>query len=144
MEPQHPLDSVVMFLRHPKSVGDRDPADDEHSVIEFHLSLHIAVKVFRPEYYLARFQRAGKGAGESAARGGDHVVDGCCVRLEPFHRVEAVVPSDGAVDPKMVGSVSPGIWAERTGPPNRRMVVLDTYTGPVMKSSSSGAGWANT
>lgn len=67
-------------------VGDREPVADvdafdyEHVILGLDLAGRLDVVAVRIDFDLARLQRAGEGAGQSAAGGGDYVVEGGRVR----------------------------------------------------------------
>lgn len=75
MEPVHALDVLAAILRHGEAVAHRDAADHEHLVVELDLTDRLDLVALRIDLDVTRFQRAGEGAGESAAGGGHHVVE---------------------------------------------------------------------
>jgi hypothetical protein len=75
--------------------GLLDALDDEHFALDLDLSDRLGVEVL--ERHLTRCQRARKGAEQSAARGGDHVVERGVVGFYVLRR-DAVVFGDLAVD----------------------------------------------
>ncbi len=82
VEAVHALDFSPLRFGHRESVGHRDPLDHEHRVAFEHLANGLNVKALGINFDLTRFQRAGEGAGQSPARGGDHVIQGRRVRRE--------------------------------------------------------------
>ena len=75
--------------------GLLDALDDEHLALDLDLSDCLGLEV--TERHLTRCQRARKGAEQSAARGGDHVVERGVVGFYVLRR-DAVVFGDLAVD----------------------------------------------
>jgi hypothetical protein len=65
-----------------ETVVDHDPLDHQHVVIGLDLADSLDLEHVAVDFNLTRFQRAGKGAGQSAAGGGDHVVERGRVRRE--------------------------------------------------------------
>jgi len=59
-----------------ESVGDADPLDDEDVVLELDLADRLARQPALARVDSTRLQRAPEGAGQSAAGGGDDVVEG--------------------------------------------------------------------
>ena len=89
-----------MLFRHPEAVGNVNPLDNQYPALQLDLTTYVPVDVFRSQRNPARFQRASKGAGESATCRRDDVVYSRRVWLIPLHRVEPVVSGDGPVDPE--------------------------------------------
>jgi hypothetical protein len=78
-------------------VADTDALDHEHAVVEFDLADRLAGQPFLARVDVACFQRASEGAGQSAAGGGDDVVEGGRVLGLAAAR-DAVVVCDLGVD----------------------------------------------
>ena len=76
-----------------------DPPEDEHAALLFDLTHHVRDQIFGSDFDLARTQRAGKSARQSAARGRNDVVDGRRMRLDLGH-VDAVVLGDRPMSAK--------------------------------------------
>jgi len=74
-----------------------DPPNDEHAAVLLDITNHLRDEILGPDLYLARCQRAGKCARESAARRRNDVVDGRGMRLDLRH-VDAVMRRDRAVN----------------------------------------------
>jgi hypothetical protein len=100
MNSQHPVGGDPVLLCHPEAVGNVNPLDNQYPALQLDLTTYVPIDVFRSQRNPARFQRASKGAGESATRRRDDVVYGRRVWLIPLHRVEPVVSGDGPVDPE--------------------------------------------
>ena len=102
---------MVNFVRplgrvgHPRIVqqepiGNVDTLDEEYAVLLFDLAFDIGDQTIIACWYLARFQRASKSTGQSAAGGRDDVVEcGSCGRLD----VGPVVLRDFGVDTEVDG-----------------------------------------
>ena len=58
----HSLDSISYISRDFQVVVDVDAADNQHPALFLHFSGYVPDKIARFQYYLARCQRAGKGA----------------------------------------------------------------------------------
>jgi hypothetical protein len=99
-----------------------DAPDDEHLVLELDLADRLDVVALRIDLDLTRFQRAGEGAGQSAAGGGHHVV-----KRRRVGRVllgaDAVVLGHLGVDAEGDGLVLGG----QVGEPLRAAEALDPY-----------------
>jgi len=74
-----------------------DSPNDEHAAVLLDIANHLCDEILGPELYLARCQRAGKCARESATRRRDDVVDGRGMRLDLRH-VGSVMRRDRAVN----------------------------------------------
>ncbi len=85
-----PLDDVSRCAASPEEIAHVDPPQYQHLAVLFHLAADFTRQVCRCDFDLARCQRARKGAGESSAGGGDHIVDRGGVWFE-HRRVEAVM-----------------------------------------------------
>ena len=70
------LGSFALFGRQLQVIGDVNPPDHQHIIFFFHFSFYRSGQIAFPGRNFARFQRATKGAGQSAAGGSNHVVDG--------------------------------------------------------------------
>jgi hypothetical protein len=75
VEAVHALDLLAAVLRHRQPVSDRDAADHEHLFVELDLADGLDLVLLGIDFDVTRFQRAGERAGQSPARGGDHVVE---------------------------------------------------------------------
>jgi len=89
----HPLGLLAPVLRDGEPVAHGDAADDEDLVVELDLPDRLDVVALRVDFDVTRFQRAGEGAGQSAAGGGDDVVERRRVR-RVLLGVDAVVRGD--------------------------------------------------
>ena len=112
-----------------------DALDDEHLFLEHHLADCLDLIALRIDIDVARFQRAGEGAGQSAASGSHHVVQRRCVR-GVLVGADAVVLSDLGMNAKrhrlMFG------WQVRE--PLRATQPLDPHTGHVCGLGRHGRG----
>jgi hypothetical protein len=72
----HALDLLAPVRRNGEPVVNGDAPDHEHLVLEHHLADRLDFVALRIDIDVTRFQRAGEGAGQSAARGRHHVVHG--------------------------------------------------------------------
>lgn len=77
----YPLHGVVRLRRGLQLVGGVNALDHDDAVLVFDLAVDLAGELAAGCVDLARFQRASEGAEESAAGGGDDVVERCGVRL---------------------------------------------------------------
>jgi hypothetical protein len=75
MEPVHPLHLLTPVLGHGESVAHRDAPDHEHLVLEHDLADRLDLVALGIDLDVTRFQRAGEGAGQSAAGGSYDVVE---------------------------------------------------------------------
>ena len=75
METVYSLDFRSLVVRHRQRVVDDDPLDYEHAVAVVDLAAGLHLVTVPLHFDLTRLQRAGKGAGQSAAGGGHHVVE---------------------------------------------------------------------
>ncbi len=87
----------LIRFRHRQFVIHVDPAQDEHTAVLLDVTHHLRDEILRAEPYLARCQRAGKCARQSATRRRNHIVDGRGMRLDLRH-VDAVVLGDRPVN----------------------------------------------
>jgi hypothetical protein len=84
---------------HLDAVVDADPLEDQHAVLVLDLAAGLDVVRVLLNFDLTRFQRAGKGAGQSAGGCGDYVVERGRLGREHL-RVRAVVLGHFGVHPK--------------------------------------------
>jgi hypothetical protein len=103
------LDLLPPVLWNGESVVHRDSFQHEHAIAVEHLADGVDLVSLGLDFDLTRFQRAGERAGQSAGRGGDHVVERRRVRRELVRR-----------DPVMVGNL--GVHTEHDGLLLRRQV----------------------
>ena len=75
MNLQRPLGLSLLILRHPHMIGDPDFGDLDGLVDGADIPFDRRVEVIGVGADLARFQRAGKGAGQSTRHRRDHVVE---------------------------------------------------------------------
>src|SRR5215216_4920912 len=75
VEPVDPLGLLSPVLGHLEPVADGDAADNQHLVLELDVADRLDVVLLGIDLDLTRFQRAGEGAGQSPAGGGDDVVE---------------------------------------------------------------------
>ena len=112
-----------------------DALDDEHLFLEHHLADCLDLIALRIDIDVARFQRAGEGAGQSAASGRHDVIQRRCVR-GVLVGADAVVLSDLGMNAKrhrlMFG------WQVRE--PLRATQPLDPHTGHVCGLGRHGRG----
>ena len=78
---QYLLHSGAGLVRHAEVVFDVDAAQDQHFDVLLHFPCNVRNQIIGSHDYLARCQRAGKGAGESAAGSRNHIIDRGCVGL---------------------------------------------------------------
>ena len=88
---EHTLDGLAVLLGYGQAEGYVDALDHEHLTLELYLSNSLGGEPGILQRHLTRSQRAGKGAEQSAARGGDHVVQGRRVRLLLVRRYSIVL-----------------------------------------------------
>ncbi|HWE11633.1 MAG TPA: hypothetical protein VG325_19960 [Solirubrobacteraceae bacterium] len=74
MEVMDALGISTLIFGNGESVMDGDPLDHQHAILGFDLADRFYLKPLTLDVDLTRFQRAGEGAGQSAAGRGDHVV----------------------------------------------------------------------
>ena len=74
-----------------------DALDDEHPILDLDLADRLDLVALRIDFDLTRFQRAGEGAGQSAAGRGHDVVERGCVRRVRF-RIDPIMLGDLRVD----------------------------------------------
>jgi hypothetical protein len=72
---QHPLHRLAPLPGHRQPVGDHDAADDADAVVVDDLADRLSLVALRIDLDLTRLQRARERAGQSAAGGGDDVVE---------------------------------------------------------------------
>lgn len=94
---QHPGHRIARLFRHAQFVFHVHPPQDEHIAVLLNITNHFCDEILGPNGYLARTQRAGKCAYESATCRSNHVVDGRCMRLDRRH-VYTVVFRDRPVN----------------------------------------------
>ncbi len=68
------LDRLTVFRSCLQAVGDVNTFDNEDTVLFFDFATHLARQMTITGGDSARFQRATKGAGQSATGGGDHII----------------------------------------------------------------------
>jgi hypothetical protein len=90
---------LTLLLRHGQAVVGRDPFDHEHAVALEDLADGLDLIPLRIDFDLTRFQRAGKGARQSATGRGDDIVERRGVRRKLLG-IDAVVLGDLGVDPE--------------------------------------------
>ena len=78
----HALDLLAPVLRHGKAIAHGDPLDHEHAVAVEDLADGLDLVSLRIDFDLTRLQRARERARQSAACGGDHVIERRRVRRE--------------------------------------------------------------
>ena len=93
----HALGLFPLLRPNRKAVADRDPLDHEHLVALEDLADGFYLVLLRVDLDLTRLQRAGKGAGQSAAGGGHDIVERRGVRREVLG-LDPVVLGDLGVD----------------------------------------------
>ena len=81
MHLQNPFDGIVDVSRDSEFVLGMNPAQHQYFPLFLDFPRHLGDEIVRTHIYLARCQRAGKGAGESAAGGRNHIIDRGCVGL---------------------------------------------------------------
>jgi hypothetical protein len=69
------LGVFATVLGYGESITDSDALDHQHAVVRFDLADRLNVEPLTLDLDLTRLQRAGEGAGQSAAGGGDDVVE---------------------------------------------------------------------
>jgi hypothetical protein len=90
MEAVDALGLLALVLRYGQPVVNGDPLNHEHAVAGEYLADRLNLVPLRIDFDLTRLQRAGEGAGQSAARRGDHVVERRGARRELI-RIDTVV-----------------------------------------------------
>jgi hypothetical protein len=111
---------------HLDAVVDADPLEDQHAVLVLDLAAGLDVVPVLLNFDLTRFQRAGKGAGQSAGGRGDHVIERGRLGREPL-RVGAVVLGHFGVHAEAHRLVCGG----KVGQPLRPAESLDSHVGDV-------------
>lgn len=81
VKPMHPLGGGTLRGRGGEVIGDVNSPDDEDIVLQLDLTPDLGGKAPVARVDVARLQRASEGAGQSAAGGGHHVVEGRGVGL---------------------------------------------------------------
>ena len=71
----HALGILPPVFGHAEAVVDGDSLDQQHVVLGLDLTNRLYLEPVPVDFDLTRFQRAGKGAGQSAAGRGYHVVE---------------------------------------------------------------------
>ena len=99
MEAVHAFDLLAAVLRDGEPIADRDAPDHQDLLVKHDLADRLDLKALRIDLDVTRFQRAGEGAGQSAAGGGDYVVKRGRVRRILLGR-DAIVLGDLRVHPK--------------------------------------------
>ena len=136
INPEHPFDGIAVFFGGCKVEGLGDAFDDEDFVLRLDLTDGIGVEAL--ERNLTRSQRAGKGAEQSAAGGGDHVVEGRGVGFLGV-RGDAVVLRDLAVDAEEDRLVSsgdvgaPDLALDRLYPHLRDVLYFGHFVAPLLR-----------
>ena len=126
MEIMHALRLLTPIRGHRKAVVDRDALDHEHLVLGLYLADSLHFEPFRLDLDLTRLQRAGESARQSAAGGGNDIVECRRMRRELARR-NPVVLSDLGMHPEHHWILLSGkvCQALRTAKP------LDTHAGDV-------------
>ena len=91
------LDRLAVTIRRRQVVNDANAFDDQDLLLELHFANSVSGQLF--DLDLARYQRAGKSARQSAGRRSDDVVERRRMRLVSIC-TDAVVFCDSAMDPK--------------------------------------------
>ena len=99
--PGHRIADLIR-LRHPQFVIHVDPTEDEHTLVLLDVTDHLRNEILGAEFYLARSQRAGKCARESATSRRDDVVDSRGMCLDLSH-VDAIMLGDRPVNTEKDG-----------------------------------------
>ncbi len=99
VEVVHAFDLLAAVLRDGEPIADRDAPDHQDLLVKHNLADRLDLKALRIDLDVTRFQRAGEGAGQSAAGGGYDVVKRGRVRRILLGR-DAVVLGDLRVHPK--------------------------------------------
>src|SRR5207248_73048 len=86
VESMHALGILPPVSGHAQAVVDGDSLDHQHVVLGFNLANRLYLEAVPLDFDLTRFQRAGKGAGQSAAGRGYHVVERRRMRRELLRR----------------------------------------------------------
>ena len=89
----------ALFRPQPQSIGDMDAADNQNVVVLLDFTDRCRRQESLSGCYLARFQRAAQGAGQSARGRGDEIVESGVARRMIF-RIDAIVGGDRGVDAK--------------------------------------------
>ena len=126
VEPVHALDLLAPVLRNGEPVVNGDAPDHEHRVLEHHLADRLDLVALRIDIDVTRLQRAGEGAGQSAAGGRHHVVERGRV-WGVLVGADTVVLRDLGMDPERDRLVLGGQVRE----PLRSAQPLDLHTGYV-------------
>jgi hypothetical protein len=75
MEAMDSLDLLAADVGNPEPILNGDAANHENLVLEHNLADRLDLVALRINLDLTRLQRAGEGAGQSAARSGHHIVE---------------------------------------------------------------------
>lgn len=126
MNAVHALDSVFLFFRHVQGVDHVDTLDHENLVLEFHFAGDFRGEFLVAGIDLARLQRASEGAGESATRCGDYVVECGRMWLGDFS-ADAVVRCNGTMDTELHRT----FFSRQVGAAQRALLPLDFDFGYV-------------
>jgi len=110
----HALGIRPAILRHREPVANGDAADHQHLVLELDLTDRLDVVALWIDFDLTRLQRAGEGAGQSAAGRRDHVIERRGVR-RVLLGVHAVVLRDLGVHSEAHGLGFGGQMGEPLG-----------------------------
>jgi hypothetical protein len=115
VEAVHALDIGAAVVGHAQAVPHVDALDHQDAVLLLDLADRLDVVLLRIDFDLTRFQRAGEGAGQSAAGGGDNVVE-CGGMRRILLGLDAVVLGHLGVDAERDGlrlgrKVREPLWA---------------------------------
>ena len=102
MHLQNSFDGIVDVVRDHEFVLGVYASQHEYVVVLLHLAGYLGDEVLCTDVYLARCQRTGKCAGESAARRRDHVVDRRGMRIQ-ITLFDAVMLGDRSMKTKQDG-----------------------------------------
>lgn len=97
MDRQYPVDRLPLRRIGGQMVRHADPLDDQHPPLGLDLAYNVGPQPPAIGGDVTRFQRAGKGADQSAACGGDEVVQRGRMRIRDVGR-HAIVDRHLAVD----------------------------------------------
>ena len=126
MESMYPFRGCAVFFRRAQVIGDMNALYHQHFVflLDFADYLRYEIAVARPD--LTRFQRASKGAGESATGCGDEIIEGCGMGFVLRH-VHAIAFGDLRMDAKE----NRLCFLRHIGATQRAAHTLNAYVGPV-------------
>jgi len=144
----HALGILPPVSGHAQAVVDGDSLDHQHVVLGFNLANRLYLEAVPLDFDLTRFQRAGKGAGQSAAGRGYHVVERRRMRRELLRR-NVVMLGNLRVDAEhdrllLAGQVRETLGAAQPLDPHARDIsrLSHGYTLPVptldRKASTAG------